>query len=84
MSFGPAIFRLQSKRQLVCRQERLLEEQRKEKERKAELKKKPQIEKVEDPAIKAELEAQQERAKASRFLLVCFFKFTYLFFVGSA
>ncbi|KAI6219677.1 hypothetical protein M3Y95_01092100 [Aphelenchoides besseyi] len=44
------------------KQERKLEEQRKEKERKAELKKQPQVEKPEDPAIKAERLAQQERA----------------------
>ncbi|KAI6232887.1 hypothetical protein M3Y99_00975400 [Aphelenchoides fujianensis] len=40
-----------------------LEEQRKEKERKAALKKQPHVEKPEDPAIRAERLAQQERAQ---------------------
>ncbi|KAI6224461.1 hypothetical protein M3Y99_01394400 [Aphelenchoides fujianensis] len=43
--------------------ERQLEEQRKEKERKAALKKQPHVEKPEDPAIRAERLAQQERAQ---------------------
>jgi len=44
--------------------EKKMEEQRQEKERKLEAKKQPpRVEKPEDPAIRAELEAQQERAK---------------------
>jgi transcription elongation regulator 1 len=52
------------------KQERQMEELRKEKERKIEQKQKPKIEKIEDPAIKAELAAQEQRAKVFIFWFI--------------